>query len=358
MKQATTFTSPVTIGLDAGDSKTHFCVLDVNRKTIATGSCPTTREHLAGELSRFPGAKVVLEAGSQSPWLSRFLQGLGYQVHVADPRRVQLITKDPRKSDRRDARTLALLEAGCPELLGDVHHRGEQVQADISILRARDLVVRLRTMAVQEVRSLAKVFGSSLPTTSVEAFPKKVRPAIPAPLDPAVEPLLDLIGVLTKTIDGFEKKLEEAAKERYPEAARFRAINGVGPITAMAFLLSVDNPGRFASNRKVGSWVGLCPRSHASGDQNPALPISKAGDCYLRRILVQSAQYMLGRFGQDSDLRRFGLRLVERGGRAAKRKAVVAVARKLAVRLLMLWRSGRTYDPLHNVKQRATAAAV
>jgi transposase len=348
----------MTIGLDVGDRRTHFCVVDSDRKTIATGSCATTAGELRSALARFVGARVVLEAGSQSPWLSRFLQSEGFTVHVADPRRVELISKDPRKSDRRDARTLALLEAGCPELLGNVDHRGEQAQADLSIIRARDLCVRMRTKVVQQVRGLAKAFGTKLSASSTEAFPKKALTGIPGPLRPAVEPLLELASELTRRIKQFDQLLATIAKERYPEVERLQQVNSVGPVTATAMVLTVENPKRFTSNRAIGSWLGLCPISHSSGDSNPQLRISKAGDNYLRRLLVQSAHHLLGPFGKDSDLRRFGLELSARGGRSAKKRAVVAVARKLAVRLLMLWRTGRTYDPLHDTKRRAAAVAV
>jgi transposase len=207
MTQLISTPSPVTIGLDIGDRTTHLCVVNESREFVRERSCPTTRGELLRELADFPGARVVLEAGSQSPWISRTLRAAGYVVHVADPRRVQLISKDRRKTDRRDARTLALLESGCPELLGEVFHRGEQAQADLSIVRARDLVVRMRTMAVQQVRSLSKAFGVRLPSASTRTFATKVRALVPDVLRPAVQPVLELIEDLTERIRGLDRLL-------------------------------------------------------------------------------------------------------------------------------------------------------
>lgn len=346
----------LTIGLDVGDKRTHFCVVDAERQVVRRGSFATTREALEGALGTFPGALVVLEAGSQSPWMSRALSGLGYRVHVADPRRVELISKDPRKTDRRDAELLARMGASMPELLGSVHHRGEQAQAHLSIVRARDLMVRQRAMAVQQTRSICKAFGVRLPSASTDGFPVKMRAQIPEQLRPALDPVLVTIEHLSRAIRGFDKLLAKVAAEHYPEVQRLQQIDGVGPVISVAFALSVEDPKRFPKSRQVGSWLGLCPRSHASGDSAPQLRISKAGDGRLRRLLTQGAQRILGPFGKDCDLRRFGLQIAARGGKAAKKRATVAVARKLAVLMHKLWLTGRDYDPLHLANRRAEVA--
>ncbi len=356
MTQPTAQSSPVTIGLDVGDRITHYCVLDAARSVVARGSFRTTQTALSKTLSDFDGARVALEAGSQSPWMSRHLRGEGFDTHVVDPRRVQLISKDPRKTDRRDAEVLARFEAGMPELLGTVHHRSEQAQADLSIVRARDLLVRMRAMAVQQVRSLSKAFGVRLPSASTSGFPKRARDLAPSLLQPAVGPLLDQVDELTLRIREFGRLLTQVAQDRYPEVAALQKVGGVGPITATAFVLSIEDPNRFSNSRRVGSWLGLCPRSHASGDSDPKLRISKAGDGYLRRLLVQCAQYILGPFGKDCNLKRFGDRLAARGGSGAKKRAAVAVARKLAILLHRLWRNRLVYDPFHQVDRKAVPA--
>jgi len=347
--------SPVTIGLDVGDRTSHLCVLGLDDQVAARGKFATTRGELRSALKRWRGARVVLEAGSQSPWMSRALRADGFEVHVADPRRVQLLSKDPRKSDRRDAEMLARLGRLGPELIGRIFHRGEQAQADLSVVRARDMVVRLRTQCVQHIRGLSKAFGCRLPDASTRTFASKVRELVPAIVLPAIRPLLDLIDTLSVVIKQFEQELADIVQQRYPETERLQQVTGVGPITSMAFVLSIDDPARFASSRRVGSWLGLCPRSQASGDKDPDLPISKAGDGYLRRLLVQCAHCILSR-GKDCDLRRFGERLLRRGGgRGARRKVIVAIARKLAVLLHALLRSGAAYDPDYLLR-RASAA--
>lgn len=358
MTNSTAAVSPITVGLDVGDKRTHWCALDGEREVISRGSCATTDGHLGSSLKRFPGAHVVLEAGSQSPWMSRFLSGRGYRVQVADPRRVQLISKDPRKTDRRDAELLARMASAMPDLLGNVYHRGEQAQAHLAMIRSRDLLVRSRTMAVQHVRGLAKSFGMRLNSCSTRAFAAKVAAAeLPEILRPAVMPLLDAITHLSKQIRALETELASIAEQHYPEVQLLQQVRGVGPLISMAFVLSIEDPTRFSSSRHVPAWLGLCPRVQSSGDSNPQLRISKAGDPHLRRLLVQGACYILGPFGLDCDLRRFGLALAARGGKLAKKKAAVAVARKLAILLHRLWVTGAVYDPLRNSNRRAAVAA-
>ncbi len=204
MTQRTPSTCPVTIGLDVGDRTTHFCVLR-DREVVERGVAKTTRPDLEKALAEHVGARVVLEAGSQSPWMSRHLREQGFDVHVADPRRVQLISKDPRKTDRRDAEVLARLESGIPELLGQVHHRSEQAQADLAMIRARDQLVGCRTSLVQCVRSLCKAFGLRLPSASTAGFSKRVRELVPPALLPAVEIVLQQITALTESIRGLDR---------------------------------------------------------------------------------------------------------------------------------------------------------
>jgi len=353
---STVSSSHLTVGLDVGDRQTHFCVVDADRKVVTRGSFATIREKLVAGLSAFPGARIVLEAGSQSPWMSRVLRGLGHAVQVADPRRVELISKDPRKTDRRDAEMLARMGAAMPELLGSVHHRGERAQAHLSIVRARDLLVRQRTMAVQQTRSICKAFGVRLPSASTDGFTAKMESLIPELLRPALAPVLVTVTHLSRSIQAFDKLLAKLAAEHYPEVQRLQQIDGIGPVISVAFALSVEDPKRFASSRQVGSWLGLCPRSRSSGDSSPQLRISKAGDGRLRRLLTQGAQRILGPFGTDCDLRRFGLQIAARGGKSAKKRALVAVARKLAVLMHKLWLTGRDYEPLHQANRRAKAA--
>lgn len=358
MTHSTSAVSPITVGLDVGDKRTHWCALDGDRKVVSRGSFRTTRDELEQALVPFCGAKVVLEAGSQSPWMSRSLRGIGHDVQVADPRRVQLIAKDPRKTDRRDAELLARMAAAMPDILGNVHHRGEQAHAHLAIIRARDLVVRMRTMAVQQTRGICKAFGLRLPKCTTGGFPTRVAALIPELLRASLSPIVDLVADLTRRIRAFDRELAKIAAEHYPEVRHLQQVDGVGPTISVAFVLSVEDPHRFSSSRRVGSWLGLCPRVQSSGDSNPQLRISKAGDPRLRRLLVQGAKRIIGPLGADCDLRRYGLRLAARGGgKLAKKKAAVAVARKLAVLLHRLWVTGQDYVALRDNNRPAAAAA-
>jgi transposase len=267
----------ITVGLDVGDKRTHWCAFDTDRKVVARGSFRTARDELAAALAPYAGAKVVLEAGSQSPWMSRALRSLGHEVQVADPRCVQLIAKDPRKTDRRDAEMLARMASAMPDLLGNVQHRGEQAHAHLAIVRARDLIVRMRTMAVQQARGICKAFGLRLPKCSTGGFPARVAELIPEMLCAALSPIVDLVADLTRRIRSFDRELTKLAREQYPEVAHLQQVDGVGPVISVAFVLSVEDPKRFSSSRRIGSWLGLCPRVQSSGDSNPQLRISKAG---------------------------------------------------------------------------------
>ena len=131
-----------------------------------------------------------------------------------------------------------------------------------------------------------------------------------------------------------------------------RQVEGIGPLTALTFVLTLEDPYRFEKSRSVGAYLGLVPATDQSGDRDPQKRISKEGDEMLRKLLVGSAHYILGPFGSDSDLRRHGEKIASRGGKNAKKRAAVAVARKLSVLLHSLWVSGEVYDPLHNAHRR------
>ena len=347
--------SDVFVGLDVGDRKTHACVLDESRNVIARFAFATERVRLRDALFPYRGSRLVLEVGPQSPWMSDFLRKLGFDVIVADARKVAAFTKAGRKTDRRDAETLARLLQGMPEMLGSVHHRSEVAQADLAVIRAREALVEARARLVQHVRSTLKVQGIKVKPCATESFHRHAAEAIPRSYERALRRLVGQIEDMTGEIRRYDRELESLAEERRPLASRLRAIHGVGPVTSMAFLLTVDDPARFEKSRDVGAWLGLCPRIQASGDSNPELSISKTGCPYLRRVLVQSAQYILGPFGKDCDLRRFGEAIAARGGKAAKRRAVIAVARKLAVLMHRLLVSEEPYDPFYIAKRRGEA---
>jgi len=345
-----------TVGLDLGDRNSVYCIVDREGEVIERGQVATRPGALLERFSRMPASRVVLEVGTHSPWVSRLLVGCGHEVVVANARQLQLISKSTTKSDRSDAEMLARLGRMDPYLLHPIQHRGEQVQADRALLRARDALVRARTSLILSVRGQVKSFGERLPSCSAEAFASKAAAQLPEVLREALAPAVEQIHGLTQQIREYDRLVESAGRERYPETEGLRQIAGVGALTAVAYVTTIEDPERFATSREVGPFLGLVPRRDQSGERDPRLGITKAGDAYLRRLLVQAAHYILGPFGPDCELRRYGERILEQGGRGAKRRAVVAVARKLAVLLHQLWISGVTYEPWHRTEPSQRAA--
>jgi transposase len=340
----TKHTSPVTIGCDLGDKKSSLCVLWPNGKRERPEAIKTTREAFRRFFTRAP-AHVVIEVGTHSRWVSSLLQEMGHRVTVANARRVKLISQSDSKTDQVDAELLARLGKADVELLAPIHHRGVDVQADLAVPKARDALVRCRTMLVNTSRGLVKSFGERLPKCSAESFHRKAKEHVPAILRAPLEPLFDALGAIDAAIDKEDKRIAQLAT-KYEDVAVLSQPNGVGVLTALVFLLTLERSERFENSRTVGAFLGLRPRKRQSGDEDRQLQITKAGDGFVRRLLVQSANYILGPFGADSDLRRWGLELAKRGGKNARRRAKVAVARKLAVLMHRLWVTGEEYQPL------------
>ena len=293
----------------------------------------------------------MLEVGCQSPWISRQLSSLGHEVLVANARRVQLIHGSSNKSDRVDAESLARLGRYEPKLLRAIEHRGEQVQVDRALLKARDALVRCRARLIGHVRGLVKSLGGRVRRSSAECFAAHAGEDMPEALQLALGPILEQITGLTATVRGYDRQIEQLAQERYPETALLRQVDGVGPITSLAFVLKIEDPRRFRRSRTLGPYLGLVPRRDQSGARDPQLRITKQGDPFVRRLLIQCARYILGPFGKDCTLRRYGLRIAERGGAHAKKRAAVAVARKLAVLVLHLWRTAEVYETFHGIAE-------
>ena len=344
------------VGLDLADRRSHFCILVASSgEVLEEGRVATTREALR---RRFHGPKmrIALEVGKSSPWVSRLLSELGHEVIVANPRKVRLIFKNRRKNDKVDARYLARLARVDVELLHPIQHRSESAQVDLAVVRSRGALVKARTQLINHVRGAVKSLGYRLPKCDTRAFGRRMGEALPDLLRPALAPLVESIARLSDQIHAYDRELRSMAQKKYPETALLQQVGGVGVLTALSYRLIVDDPTRFARSRSVGAFVGLVPASDASGDKDPQLHISKEGDRLLRRLLVSCAHYILGPFGEDCDLRRYGERISSRGGKIAKKRAAVAVARKLAVLLHRLWVSQQTYDPLLKANQEQNAA--
>jgi transposase len=348
MQEATGSAGEKTVGLDLGDRSSRYCILSREGTLLEEGRIATTEASLRRHFSALDRARVAFEVGAHSPWVSRLLADCGHEVIAANPRQIRLIYGNHRKSDRADAEYLARLARLDPKLLAPVAHRGEQAQADLALLRSRDVLVRARADLVNHVRGAVKAVGCRVPKCSTPVFARRAEAHVPEPLQPALLPVLDTITQLSEQVREMDRWIEELAKTEYPETDVLRQVPGVGSLTALCYVLTLEDPARFPTSREVGAYVGLVPKRHSSGQRDPQLGITRAGDRMLRRLLVQAAHYTLGPFGPDSDLRRFGEKLAERGGKNAKKRAIVAVARKLAVLLHSLWSTGEVYEPLRH----------
>jgi transposase len=349
---------PTTAGLDLGDKYSYLCLLDQHSgEVIEEGRLRTTPEALKRRFASERPMRIAIEAGTHSPWVSRLLEECGHEALVANARKLRLIYSNKRKPDEVDAENLARLARVDPKLLYPLKHRGEESQAHMAIVRSREALVSARTQLVNHVRGAVKSFGARLPKCPAVSFHNKAPEHIPEALLPALGPILETIGSLTRRIRQYDRRLEAIAEEHYPETELLRQVEGFGPLTALTFVLTVEDPYRFEKSRSVGAYLGLVPARDQSGDRDPQRRISKEGDEMLRKLLVSGAHYVLGPFGSDSDLRRHGEKIAARGGKNAKKRAVVAVARKLSVLLHSLWISGEVYEPLRNTHRSGAQAA-
>jgi transposase len=350
--------SSITAGLDLGDRYSHLCLIDTQSgEVIEESRITTSPKALQRRFSGCESMLIALEVGTHSPWVSRLLKDLGHKVLVANARKLRLIYAQRRKNDRLDAQNLARLARLDKKLLAPLTHRDETSQAHLAIVRSREALIQARAKLINHVRGAVKSFGSRLPKCSSPTFHKKVGTHLPEPLRPALEPLLKTIASMTESIQGYDRQLEVLAEHSYPETKLLKRVHGIGTLTALTFVLTLEDPSRFETSRAVGAYVGLVPSQEQSGERDPQKRISKQGNGLLRRLLVGSAQRILGPFGEDCDLRRHGLKICERGGKDAKKRAAAAVARKLSVLLHRLWVSGEVYEPLYNANRLEGQAA-
>lgn len=346
----------ITIGMDLGD-KTHITVvLDADGNELDVATVVNTKTGINKYFARYQGSTVAIEAGTHSPWISRFLEQMGCSVYVGNPRKLRFIWDSIDKSDERDARILARVCRFDPRLLWPLRHRNSQAHADLTVIKSRDMLVKCRTQLISHARAVVKTNGERLPACSADSFAKRCEQYVPAELWPALQSVFQTIAQLGEQIRELDNKMAQLCRQQYPETERIRQVPGVGPVTALCYILTIEDPSRFSKSRQVGPFLGLTPRRDQSGKVDKQLHISKAGNKYLRKLLVGSAHYILGPFGPDSNLRRHGLAIAARGGKNAKKRAAVAVARKLAVLLHRLWTSEKVYVPLYNQGKHKKAA--
>jgi len=232
--------------------------------------------------------------------------------------------------------------------LRPIRHRSERAQTDLMTIRVRATLVEARTSLVNAARGFAKAQGDRLPACDTDSMGVERMESLPEGMRDRLRPLLEQVESLTEKIHELDANIEQIARTQYPETELLRQVSGVGTLIALTFVLTVEDRDRFQKSRDVGCYVGLRPKQSESGQSQPQLRISKEGDMYLRKLLVQGAHCILSRRGPDTDLKRWGLKLAERGGKNAKKRAIVAVARKLAVLLHRLWVGGEVYEPLRN----------
>ena len=346
----------LTVGLDLGDRTSRYCVLDEAGEVVSEGQLPTAKMGLSSLFGKMPCSRVALEVGTHSPWVSRQVAAMGHEVIVANPHKVKLITQSVRKNDRIDARQLARLARVDPKLLSPIRHRGEEAQADLAVIRARAELVEARTGLINCARGLAKPMGERLKKCDADQVKEALGDGLSAAVQMVIGPLLKSVEQLSEQIGVYDEKIQAIA-QRYPEVELLTQVYGVGMLIGLTFVLTIEDAERFAHSRDVGAFLGLQPKQRESGQSQPQLGISKTGDRLLRSLLVQGAHCILRKGAPDSDIRAWGLAKLHSGGKNAKRRTIVAMARKLAVLLHRLWVTGEVYDPQYNRKAAQAAKA-
>ncbi len=346
----------LTVGIDLGDQSSRYCILGEDANVVSEGQLPSTKAGLDSLFAKMAGSRIAIEVGTHSPWVSRHLESLGHEVIVANAHKVKLITQSVRKNDRVDARQLARLARADPKLLSPIRHRGEAAQLDLAVIRMRGELMAARTKLINSARGLVKPLGERLKKCDADQVTVGLAGSLSAGVQALVEPLLKCVEAIGEQIGECDEQIAKMEK-RYPEVKVLQQVYGVGPLIALTFILTLDDRQRFAHSRDVGPYLGLTPKQRDSGESQPELGISKAGDGLLRSLLVQGAHCMLRKKAPESDLRAWGLGKMGNGGKRAKKRAIVAVARKLAVLLHRLWVTGEVYDPQYNRKAAEAAAA-
>ncbi len=342
--------SKVTFGIDVSDRKNEVCIICSDTKdVIKRVKVGNTPPDIVEFFSQWPASPVALEVGCHSPWLNDVLSELGHDPAVANPRQVALITRSLRKTDKHDAEMLARLLCADRRLLRTIQHRKRSTRLDLTLLRTRNQLVRTRTALVGSIRGTVKSYGGRIRSMDAAVFHNQAAQDIPRDVLPQVEALLEVLRTVAEQIKSADREVTRLCREKYPETMLLRQIPRVGEITSLTFVLTIEDPERFEKSADVGAYAGLTPRRADSGDRSPELSITKAGDRELRRLLVQCAHQIIGKLGPPSDLKDWGLALAARGKKQAKKKAVVAVARKLVVLMHRLWVTGEVYRPRRDV---------
>ena len=286
--------SDITIGMDMGDKNHSICVLDSDGDVLKRNTVTNTADAIRKHFSGLPACRVALEAGTHSGWVSRLLEELGHEVLVGNPRKLRAIWDSEEKTDTRDAEMLARIARVDPHLLYPIRQRSAEAQIDLSIIKSRDVLVRMRSSLCTHVRSMVKSQGQRIGTCSTESFHRRAIEVLPGELQVVLEPVIKSIGEITARIRHYDTLIERISAEQNPATRTLRAKKGVGPVTALAYHLTLESPTRFENSRQVGAFLGLVPRRDQSGKVDKHLGITKAGNTLLRRLLVGCSQYIHG----------------------------------------------------------------
>ena len=335
----------ITIGMDLGNKKHAVVAIDADGKPLFRTEVANTPEALEPFFREHAGATVAMETGLCCRWISALARKCGCEVLVGNARRLSAIWLSKRKNDENDALLIAKLARADRELFYPVNLRDDEHHAMIQIIELREIAVSQRTQIVNSIRGMCKAGGTFLPKCSADCFHKVGPNAIPSGERWKFTPLLAQLKQLAETIGRYDKMLRKySAKHFREEVTLLRSVAGVGEVTACAFVAHISDANGFGRARDAGCFFGLTPGQDQSGDKDAPRCITKTGSSMMRSLLVNSANYILRDASPDSALKRFGMRICARGGKVAKRKAKIAVARKLAVVMLAMLKSGKPYD--------------
>lgn len=355
MKECNTEIRKVYVGFDISDENIEIfavCGQETSKQTQKIANDSKAIEQFLKMFSDKNRVCVVMETGTHSLWISRLVKKLGFEVLVAHARDLKLIYASDKKNDSLDAERLARLAQADRKLLHPVEQMSEERQRDLLVLKARALLVKQQTQTVNTIRGFLKSNGVKDDELTVDNMRKKGYGKLPDEMKEAVGTLLEHLNYLALMIKNYDRQISKLCK-KYKVTAALRRIKGVGPAISLAFVLLVGDPRRFPDAARLCAYFGLVPRQDQSGNTDKQLSITKKGNRLMRTLLVQGAQYIMGSRGEECDLREYGKRIEARGGQIAKKKARIAVARKLVALMLTLWRNQEIpYDPHFKQKRK------
>lgn len=334
------------VGLDVSHKSTHICVVDKDRRTVWRGVCDTHPEMIADRLQAWKKEVelVGLETGSLTPWLYHGMKRQGLPVVAMDARRAaDAVKARVEKTDKADARALAeMLASGWYTA---VHVKSEESHRVKALLGARDRLVCLKRQLFGQIRGLLKPFGIKVQARSgSKRFDAAVRASCNKDdvLYAGIAALLDALAAIESQVAALDKQVRRIV-QRSKACWSLMSVPGVGPITALSFMATIEDPRRFKRNRDVGAYLGLTPKRYQSGDRDITGGISRQGDHMTRHYLYEAANCLMTTVRGRSSLKSWGLKLMKRVG---PKKARTALARKLAAVLIRLWKDESHFEAL------------